>query len=288
MTLSRLLEKARAGRWAIPHFNISNLEMLKGIIAAASALRSPVMIGTSEGEREFIGIAHAVKLIESYCDELGLPIFLNADHTKSVAAAKHAIDAGYHSIHIDLSRLPYHENLTSTREVVRYARRKNPSINVEGELGYLATESSKIYKGKISVDPKSFTKPDEAVRFVRATGIDRLAPAVGNFHGIAANKKKLDFDLIKKLRTALPKNVALVLHGGSGSGDAAFKQAIRAGVANIHISTELRIAYTKTLKDTIKKNPDEMTPYKLSEPSMEEVKKKAAAFIRLFGANGKA
>jgi len=287
-SLATYLRRATRERWAVPHFNISDLDQLKGIAEAAAALRAPVMIGTSEGERDFIGLRQAVALIAAYRAELGAALYLNADHTKSVAAAKKAIDAGYPSVHLDLSRLPFHENLTSTREIVRYARRKRKQVNIEGELGYLATESSKVYAGKVTVDPETFTKPTEAVRYVRATGAHRLAPAVGNFHGIAKNRKKLDFALIRKLRATLPGSVALVLHGGSGSGDAAFRKAIRAGIANVHISTELRIADTTALKKTLREHPDEMTPYKLAVPSYESVKKLATKFIILFGARNKA
>jgi fructose/tagatose bisphosphate aldolase len=126
------------------------------------------------------------------------------------------------------------------------------------------------------------------LEFVHKTGIDRLAPAVGNYHGMSATKKNLDFELIKKLRAKLRKNVALVLHGGSGSGDAAFKKAIAAGIANVHISTELRVAYSKTLRETMKKYPDEVVPYKLTGASVVAVQNKAAEFIKLFGAKGKA
>ena len=287
MTLDQILKNATAKHWAVPHFNISNLEMLKAVVEAAAQLRSPILIGTSEGERSFLGIKQTVALINAYREQYKLPIFLNADHTKSVTAAKLAIDAGYSSIHIDLSKLPYEQNLKGTAEVVAYAKRKNNKVSIEGELGYLATDSSKIYKGKIFVDPKSFTKPEEAIKFVRATGINRLAPAVGNFHGLAANKKIINFDLVAELRNKLPKNVSLVLHGGSGSGKEAFVRAVRTGINNVHVSTELRVAYTETLKKTLKKNADEMTPYKLTEPSIESVKSKAIEFIKIFGANGK-
>lgn len=286
-TLSYYLEQAQKERWAVPHFNVSDLDQLRGVCEAAAKLRAPLMIGTSEGERQFIGLKQAVALVRTFREELGVPIFLNADHTKSAKAAKAAIDAGYDSIHIDLSREPYQKNLTDTAEVVRYARKKNRLVNVEGELGYLMTESSKVYKQKIVVDPKTLTKPEEAVRFVRETGVDRFAPAVGNLHGIAANRKKLNFALIRELRRRLPKKVALVLHGGSGSGEAAFKKAIAAGISNIHISTELRLADVKALKKSIRQNPDEVAPYKLSEKSLEAVRTKATYFIKLFGAAGK-
>lgn len=285
--LSVYLKKATAEHSAIPHFNVCNIEQLRGIVDAAAQLKAPVMIGTSEGERGIFTPEGAATLVAAYEEKFCVPLFLNADHTHTVAAAKLAIDAGYGSIHIDLSKLPFAENVRGTAEVVRYARKKNRRINVEGELGALPTDSSTVIKEKVRIDPKSFTSPEQALEFCHKTGIDRLAPAVGNYHGMSETKKKLDFDLIKKLRAKLRGNVALVLHGGSGSGDAAFKAAIRAGIANIHISTELRVAYTKALRETIKKNPNEVIPYKLTMPATEAVKRKAMEFIRLFGATGK-
>lgn len=285
--LSNILTQARKEKWAVPHFNVSDFEQFRGVCEAAAALRAPIMIGTSEGERKFIGLQQAVALVKAFRAELKIPIFLNADHTKSVAAAKKAVAAGYDSIHIDLSRESWAKNVSGTREIVRYARKIRRSISVEGELGYIVTESSKIYKKKIVVGPSTFTKPDEAKRFVRETGVDRFAPAVGNLHGIAANRPHLDFALIKKLRSILPRHVSLVLHGGSGNSPAAFKQAIRAGINNIHISTELRIAYAQGLKTAQRTMRNELAPYKLADPVVKAVCKKAEYFIRLFGANGK-
>lgn len=287
-SLNNYLRRATAEGWAIPHFNACNLEQLRGIVSAAAELHAPVMIGTSEGERALFAPEAAAAMVRIYSEKFNVPLFLNADHTHSVALAKAAIDAGYPSVHIDLSKLPFEENVAGVAEVVRYARKQKREISVEGELGALATDSSTVIKGKVKVDPASFTSPERALEFAHKTGIDRLAPAVGNYHGMSATKKNLDFELIKKLRGKLRKNVALVLHGGSGSGEAAFKKATACGIANVHISTELRVAYSKTLRDTIKKNPDEVVPYKLTGPSMIAVQKKAAEFIKLFGAKGKA
>ncbi|MBI2552101.1 class II fructose-bisphosphate aldolase [Candidatus Uhrbacteria bacterium] len=294
MSLHSTLIRAAKEKWAVPHFNVGDFEQFRGVCEAAAKLRAPVMIGTSEGERDFLGLPQSVALVKAFRDQLHLPIFLNADHTRSVRAAKAAIDAGYDSIHIDLSREPWNTNLKGTREIVRYARekckRKNVKckISVEGELGYIVTESSKVYKKKILVDPSTFTKPEEAKKFVRLTGVDRFAPAVGNLHGIAANKPKLDFVLIKKLRGIIPMNVALVLHGGSGNSPAAFKKAIKLGINNIHISTELRIAYVKSEHASLHRQKNELAPYKLAAPVVEAVRKKAEYFIRLFGAYNKA
>ncbi len=287
-SLNSYLKKATSEGWAIPHFNVSTLEQLRGTVDAAAQEKAPVMIGTSEGERAIFTPEAAAAIVAAYEDKFCIPLFLNADHTHSVSAAKTAIDAGYPSIHIDLSKLPFAENVRGTAEVVRYARKKGRNVSVEGELGTLATDSSTVIKGRVKIDPASFTSPEQALEFCHKTGVDRLAPAVGNYHGLSATKKELDFRLIKELRSKLRKNVALVLHGGSGSGDSAFKNAIKSGIANVHISTELRLAFSKTLRDTLRKNPNEVIPYKLTAPSAEAVKRKAAEFIRLFGAAGKA
>ena len=287
MTLQTILARARKEGWAVPHFNASDFEQFRGICEAAAKLRAPIMIGTSEGERNFIGLRAAVALVGALRKEFGIPLFLNADHTKSVKAAKKAIDAGYDSIHIDLSRQPWKKNLEGTRAVVQYAKKSGRTINIEGELGYLATESSQIYKKKILVDPETFTKPEEAKRFVAQTKVDRFAPAVGNLHGIAANRPRLNFNLVKTLRATLPKNVALVLHGGSGNTPEAFKKAIKSGVSNIHISTELRMAYASGLRTAQRTIKNELAPYKLAAPVVEAVRKKAEYFIKLFGANNK-
>ena len=284
MTLQEWLERAGKEGWALPHFNISDAITLRAICMAAKNLKSPIMIGTSEGERKFIGAGQAVALVRAFQEEYGIPIFLNADHHKSAEAAKEAIDAGYDSVHIDLSRENNKKNFAGTKEVVEYAKAKNPDISVEGELGYLPTESSKIYKEVVEVDQESLTKPEEAAEFVKKTGVDRFAPAVGNLHGIAANEPKLDFQRIEAIRSALPDDVALVLHGGSGISDEDIKKAIQAGINNIHINTELRVVYRKALEEFFKQNPDETTPYKFLKAPLEAMQRKAEEKLRLFGA----
>jgi fructose-bisphosphate aldolase, class II len=287
--LNAYLRQATAGHWAIPHFNVSNLEQLRAVVDAAAELKAPIMIGTSEHEREIFSPEAAAALVAAYEDRFCVPLFLNADHTHTVAGAKAAIDAGYSSVHIDLSKLPFAKNMSGTAEVVRYARKKGRNASIEGELGTLPTDSSTVIKGKVKIDRAAFTSPEQALEFCHKTGIDRLAPAVGNYHGMSkATKKELDFGLIGELRAKLRKNIALVLHGGSGSGDVAFKKAIATGIANIHISTELRLAFSSALRETIKKLPDEVVPYKLTEPAREAVKERAKHFIKLFGAAGRA
>ena len=282
MMLKEILAEAGGRRAAIGHFNISNLVQLKGILSAIKKTGVPVMIGTSEGEADFIGFKMARAMVDAVREETGLPIFLNADHFHSFEKAKEAIDAGYDSVLIDLSRESYKKNLEETKKVVEYAHGVNPAISVEGELGYLVTESSKVYKESFEIPPESLTKPEEALKYVNETGVDRFAPAVGNLHGIAANEPKLDFELIKKIRAVLPLEVAMVLHGGSGIPDDQMREAVKLGFNNIHVSTEIRVAYVDALRKMLQAAPDETTPYKIYKPVVEAVASKVSEKLELF------
>lgn len=286
MTLNELLERATREHWAVGHFNASNLEQMRVIAKVAKTLQSPVMIGTSEGEREHMGLFEAVALRDAFKKEFGIPFFLNADHSRSVATAKAAIDAGYDSIHIDLSREPLEENVRGTAEVIGYAKSKDRAISVEGELGYLAGES-KIQHEKIEIKLEDLTKPDEARSFIARTGVDRFASAVGNSHGIAIDEPALDIDRIRAIRHLLPKRVTLVLHGGSGIPPDQIRAAIGAGIANIHINTELRTAFVGGLREAMQAHPTETTPYKLFPEAEDAMARVIEEKIRLFGAVNK-
>ncbi|MFC1756671.1 ketose-bisphosphate aldolase [Patescibacteria group bacterium] len=279
--LDDILKRATKEHWSTGHFNISNLEQLKAIISAAEELRSPIIIGLSEGERKFFGIRQAVEMVKIVREESKLPVFLNPDHSSSVDLAKEAFDAGFDSVHIDLSKLSLTENIEGTKEVVDYVKSKNSDVSVEGELSYLPGES-KIQKEVIEIKPEDMTKPEEAQEFVSKTGIDRFAGVYGNLHGIAANVPNLDIERIKETRKLLSENVSLVLHGGSGIADEEMKQAINAGIANIHINTDIRIAFTETLRKELD-TTDEVAPYKIMPSAIEAVKNKVKEKLELFG-----
>ena len=279
-TLKQYFAQAAREGWAVPHFNFSNLEQLQAIVEAAKEMRAPVLVGTSESERAFIGIEQAVSLVKSL-QKQGIAVFLNADHCRTIESAKEAINAGYDSVHIDLSKKSFAENVKGTAQVVKYAAKK---VQVEGELGYLVTDSSKVYKEKIVIPEESYTKVEEAKRFVRETGIDRLAPAIGTIHGISENKLSLRLDLARELSKALGKDVTLVLHGGSGVSEKDIKDVIKAGFSNIHVSTELRVAYTNALRKALKEAPEESTPYKYLHYPKEAVVKLVKSKMRLFRA----
>lgn len=291
LKLKNILQKAAEEKWAIGHFNISNLEQWRAIILGAASLRHTmstvhsmsfaVMIGVSEGERNFIGLKQCVYLAKSFQEEFNIPIFLNADHSKTVEAAKAAFDAGFDSIHIDLSELPYEKNLKGVKEIIDYIKSRNPDASVEGELGYLRGKSE-IQKEIIEIQPEDLTKPEQAAEFTEKTGVDRFAGAFGNIHGISANEPKLDIERIAAIRKILPENIAIVLHGGSGIPDKQISEAIVAGINNIHINTEIRIAYTETLRKSLEENPEQIVPYKIFPPVIEAVKQKVAEKLKLF------
>ncbi|MEK7503097.1 MAG: class II fructose-bisphosphate aldolase [Patescibacteria group bacterium] len=286
MILNQILKEALRGGWSTGHFNVSELDHMRAIVEVCSEVRAPAIIGTSEGERKHLGLLEAVALRDAFKKEFNIPIFLNADHTKSVSVAKEAIDAGYDSIHIDLSALSFEENMVGTREIVEYAKQhsnilQNVRMSIEGEVGYLRGES-KIQKEKIKISKDDYTKPEEAREFVERTGVDRLAIAVGNVHGLSPEEPELDIELIQKIRKAVPENVALVLHGGSGIPDEQIKESIKAGISNIHINTDLRKAFAEGLRDSIEKNPDEVAMYKLDKEAIEAMKAVIKQKLALF------
>ncbi|MCK6462513.1 MAG: class II fructose-bisphosphate aldolase [Candidatus Pacebacteria bacterium] len=281
-TLSEILAEARQNNRAVGHFNVSNLEQLRAIMEAAKNFNAPIMIGLSEGERKFVGLKQAVALVKTFREEYELPVFLNPDHSHSVESAKEAFDAGFDSVHIDLSKLSFEENVRGTKEVVDYVKSKSPDVSVEGELGYLRGES-RIQKEVIKINPEDLTKPEEAAEFAERTGIDRFAGAYGNSHGVSIDEPALDIDRIKTIRKILPEKVALVLHGGSGIPDVQIKEAIKVGIANIHVNTEIRVAYAETLRKFLAENPEETTPYKILAPAAESVEKKVEEKLKLFG-----
>ncbi len=283
-TLRECITEARTKKVAIGHFNISNIEGLWAVFKAAKSLNVPVIIGVSEGERDFIGVPQAVALVKSLQKEFDYPIFLNADHSYSFERVKVAVDAGFDAVIIDGSKLSFEENVIMTKKSVEYARSVNLEIIMEGELGYIGT-SSKILDelpDGVTLDKSSLTTPEQAKEFVDKTSIDMLAPAVGNIHGMfrGGADPKLHIDLVGKISQAV--GVPLVLHGGSGNSDPDFQSAIANGVAIVHINTELRVAYKKALQLSLEQNPDEVAPYRLLKGAVEAMQTVAEKKLRVF------
>ncbi|HXK41190.1 MAG TPA: class II fructose-bisphosphate aldolase [Candidatus Paceibacterota bacterium] len=296
MDLNEYLKQAQDGKYAIGHFNFATADVLRGIVQATQDAGAPaVMVGTSEGEADFIGLKEAVALVRALREEYGFPVFLNADHFKSFEKCKEAIDAGYDSIIIDASKLPNEENIALTKQVADYCRSMKPDISVEGELGYLRGSSE--VQTKIEISTADYSKPEEVADFVSRTGVDRMAIVFGNIHGIVkevvfrpappqrgpakAGEERLDIEHFLKIVAAEPRPY-YVLHGASGLKDEDVAASIKAGIVNVHFNTELRVAYKEGIHQVFHDKPAETTPYKYLTPAVEEVKKVVSQKIKLF------
>jgi len=284
-TLRQIIKEAEQSRTAIGHFNISECVALKGIFKAAQELNLPVIIGLSEGEQNFFGTKNATLIIKNLRQEFNWPIFINSDHTKSLEKIKEAVEAGFDSVHFDGGKLSFEENIKKTKEVVEYAKSINPNILVEAELGYLGASSmilKEIPKGA-AIKEEDLTKPEQAAQFVKETGVDLLAPAVGNIHGMFKNAPNPHIDLARIGKIKELAGVPLVLHGGSGIRDEEFIKAIDAGISIIHINTEIRLAWRQGMEKALAENSEEITPYKILLTTIEEIKKATERRMRLFG-----
>lgn len=284
--LRNVLTRLQQQGAALGHFNVADLVLLKAVVAAAVEVRVPVMVGASEGERDFLGTYELAALVKVMRGEHDVPIFLNADHTHSLAKAVEAARAGFDSVVIDFSALPFDQNVSRTKETVEAIKAINPAILAEGEIGDIGT-GSEIHQ---TVDNEfgNLTTPEEARQFVDSTAIDILAPAVGNMHGMLESmvegktKKHLNIERIAQIKKAV--GVFLTLHGGSGTDDEDFLRAIAAGINIIHINTELRVAWRRSLEGSLTSQRNEVVPYKILPPVVESVKQVVTSRLKLFTA----
>ncbi|HSX48599.1 MAG TPA: class II fructose-bisphosphate aldolase [Candidatus Nanoarchaeia archaeon] len=284
-----LWQRSKTERFAIGAFNVDNQDTLIAIAKAAQAQKAPVLVEVSHGEVEAIGLHNIRCMVDNYKAEFGLEMYINLDHSPSVEAAKAGIDVGFEFIHIDLSQAKKdasdEEIVAATKEVVEYA--KTTGALVESEPHYFGG-SSNVHKEAIDYDEirKTFSTPEGAKQFVTATGIDTFAAAIGNLHGKYPVPKKLDIELLQQIRQAI--DCAISLHGGSGTPDNYFTEAIKVGVSKININSDMRYAFRTKLEEVLKANPDEFAIVKLMPAVIEEVQKVVEGRIQVFGSAGKA
>ncbi|MDO8518415.1 MAG: class II fructose-bisphosphate aldolase [bacterium] len=285
-TLREIIAEFKNSHKALGHFNFSDSNQLKAIASAAKECNLPVVVGLSEGERGYFPLRDARALVDLYRAQ-GIQIYLNADHTYSVEKVEQAIADGVDSVVVDGAKLPFEKNVALLKECKALALRSLGEVGsgrdvlVEGELGYIGTSSSVMdtLPEGVAITEEMMTKPEEAAAFVQQTGIDLFAPAVGNIHGIVkSGQPKLSIVRIAQLAGAV--SVPLVLHGGSGSSDEEFVQAIKAGIVMIHINTDLRVLYRDSLKATLD-TTQETTPYKFLAPSVAAMQAFVAQKIKL-------
>jgi len=282
-TLRDVLMRTEKEGTGLGHFNVADQTLVKAVVSAAAESKLPVIIGASEGEREFFGTRELAAFVKAQRQECDVPIFLNADHTHSLAKAVEAAKAGFDSVVIDFSALPFEENVARTKEAVQAIKAINPAMLAEGEIGNIGT-GSEIHE--TAQGDRTLSTPEEARQFVEATGIDILAPAVGNMHGMLKSmvqgkaKKHLDIERIAEIKQAA--SVFLTLHGGSGTDDDHFRKAIAAGINIIHINTELRVAWRTSLGESLARDPNEVVPYKILRPVVDAVKQVVSSRLGLF------
>ena len=284
ISLREVLKRAEAEHVAVGHFNFSDIVAFNAIVTAAREMKLPVMVGVSEGEREFTGVPQAAGLVKAVRDAYDFPIFLNADHTHSIAKAEAAAKAGFDEIIFDGSALGFDENIAQTKKAIEAIKSINPAILVEGEIGWIGASSAVI--DKVPAGVGVLTTPEEARQFVEATRVDVLAPAVGNMHGMLASmvhgdvQKRLNIERIGEIKKAA--KIFMTLHGGSGTNDDDFKRAIKAGMTIVHVNTELRIAWRRGVEAGLAAEPNEVAPYKLLLPAVKAVKEVVASRLELF------
>ena len=291
---NEMFKKALAGGYAIGAYNVNNMEILQGIAEAAEETQSPIILQVSAGARKYANQTYLLKLVEAALATTTVPIALHLDHGADFEICKACIDGGFSSVMIDGSRFPLEENIALTKKVVEYAHERG--VSVEAELGKLAGVEDDV---KVSAADSTYTDPQEAVRFVKETGCDSLAVAIGTSHGAYkfAGEAKLDFKRLEEIKNALAEagfpNFPLVLHGSSsvpaefvakcnkyggqlpnaqGVPEEMLNYASKHGVAKINIDTDLRLAMTSTIREFFTEHPEKFDPREYMGPGRTAVK----------------
>jgi tagatose 1,6-diphosphate aldolase GatY/KbaY len=268
----QLLDAARQETRAVAALNFYNAETLMGHIRAANECGASIILQTTESTIRYLGMKMVVAMARAAAEEIERPVALHLDHGASYELAERCVGAGYTSVMIDGSKLPFEENAELTRRVVAMAHAAG--VSVEGELGHVAHNEE---GGDIS---RFYTRPEDASRFVELTGVDALAVAVGTAHGFYKGEVRLDFDRLENIRGAVGQQAALVLHGGSGVPEELLRRAVSSGIAKINFGTELKNAFTLAVKRSLASG-DEIDLRKTFAPAIDAVREMSSSKIRI-------
>ncbi|SHJ16737.1 fructose-bisphosphate aldolase, class II [Geosporobacter subterraneus DSM 17957] len=277
----QILQHAHENGYAVGAFNVNNMEQVQAIIEAAEAMESPVIIQASQGGLKYAGVEYIAEMAKVAAQKASVPVAIHLDHGTDFKQIMLCIRNGFTSVMVDASKHSLEKNIEITKHIVEAAHAAG--VSVEAELGKIGgTEDD------ITVDEKdaTYTDPDEAERFVKETGVDCLAIAVGTAHGPYKGEPKLDFDRIKVIKEKL--NIPLVLHGSSGVPEASIKKVISLGINKINIDTDIRMAFHKAVKEFIHNNPDEYDPRMILGPSKLAMKQVIAEKMQMFDSVGRA
>ena len=289
VTTKEMFEKSMKEHFAIGAFNVNNMEIIQGIVTAANEEKSPVILQVSSSARKYAGHRYLMKMVEAAVEETDIPIALHLDHGPDFETCKSCIDGGFTSVMIDGSKYSFEENIALTKQVVDYAHERG--VVVEAELGKLAGIEDDV---NVAASDAIYTDPDQAEEFVKRTGCDSLAIAIGTSHGAYKFKgeAKLRFDILQKVKEKLP-NTPIVLHGAStvipelvemcnkfggdipgakGVPDEMLKQAGQNGVSKINVDTDLRLAMTAQIRRVFAEKPSEFDQRKYLAPARDAIK----------------
>ena len=308
VTTKKMFADAYKGGYAVGAFNVNNMEIIQGIVGAATKLNAPLILQVSKGARAYANHTYLTKLVEAAEIESGLPIALHLDHGPDFETCKSCIDGGFTSVMIDGSHLPYEENIALTRKVVEYAHAHG--VVVEGELGQLAGIEDDV---NVSAEDASYTRPEEVQDFVTRTGVDSLAIAIGTSHGAYKFKPgqdpKIRIDILEEVEKRLP-GFPIVLHGASsvpqefvalinqyggamdnaiGIPESELRKAAQKAVCKINIDSDLRLAMTAAIRKYMAENPSHFDPRQYLKPAREAIQKMVEhKIVDVLGCDGKA
>lgn len=281
VSMEEMLLKAYKGKYAIPQFNINNLEWTRYILEECQNNNSPVILGVSEGATKYMGgYLTVANLVKSLVKDLKItiPVAIHLDHGSSVESCIKAIKAGFTSVMIDASKYSLEENIKITKEVIDFAH--NRGITVEAEVGHIGGTEDELQADI------AYAKLDDCEKLVKETKVDFLAPALGSVHGLYKGEPCIDFERMKKINKSL--KMPLVLHGGTGLSDDIIKESISCGISKININTELQIEWSKAVREFIKEDKKEYDPRRIIRSGEEAVKTAVRNKIKLFGSDQKA
>ena len=275
LNLKKALKFARKNKFAIPAFNVFDLEGVKAVCSAASELNSPVIIQTTPKAVEYAGLEQLFDIIKNEIYEKDIKAAIHLDHAKDFSIVKDCINVGYNSVMIDGSALDFESNIAICRKVVRFALEYG--VNVEGEIGAIGSESEESDRSEIKLTDLKLVQ-----EFVNKTNIDAVAVSVGNKHG-APKGEKLNFELLEKISSLV--EIPIVMHGSSGLSHFDIKSAIGLGVTKFNIDTNLRLAF---MQEILSAKKDSKDPRAILSEAMEAMSEIVKSYIKLLGSDGRA
>ncbi|MCC5910231.1 MAG: tagatose bisphosphate family class II aldolase [Clostridiaceae bacterium] len=269
-----MLLKAQKEGYAVPAFNIHNLETIQVMVETANELRSPVILAGTPGTFKYAGRDYIQAIATVASKRYDTPIALHLDHHEDFEAIKESIDLGTKSAMIDASHCSFEDNIKTVKEVVEYAHREG--VTVEAELGCLGGQEDDLI---VDEEDAKYTDPNQAKEFVEKTGIDSLAVAIGTAHGVYKEEPKLDFERLEKIKAVV--DIPLVLHGASGISTEDVRKCIERGICKVNIATELKMPFADALKSFFEENPDANDPRKYMAPAKDAMKKVVVEKIKM-------